>query len=205
VALGGEGDDGAMEILLDADGLEGAVEGEGRGQGRGLLEDDVGEDGFLDFVGVVGTEADADVEGLFEMELDAGADLMERGVGRIGSGGEIQGEGVAAFFDAEAVRGSYVEFDAFGDSALGAAKLQRGQADAVLGRVDVGGGGVEGLANDEDGFAMRVVLAWSDGKGVGEVDVGGEGDVAGSFLPEEVEVSCPLGLVRVSESARGRV
>ena len=144
----------------------------------------MGEDGFLDFVDVVRAEADADVEGLLEMELDAGADLVERGVGRRG---EIQGEGVAAFFETKALGSGAIQLDALGDSAGIAAILERGFAGAMRGGVGVGRVSVEGLTNDEDGLAMRAVLAG----GVGKVDIGGEGDVAGGFLPEEVEsVGC---------------
>ena len=41
---------------------------------------------------------------------------------------------------------------------------------------------VEGLADDEDGFAVAVAV------GIGEGDVGGERDVAGHLLPEIAEL-----------------
>jgi hypothetical protein len=76
-----------------------------------------------------------------------------------------------------------VELEAFGDGALGAAILQRGEAYAVQGCVGVGRAGVEGLAEDQDGFAMGIVLAG----GIGKINVGGQREVAGGFLPEVVK------------------
>ena len=118
------------------------------------------------------------------MELGAGAYLEERGVG---GRGEIQGEGVAAFFESKTPGSGAIQLDAFGNSAGSAAILERGFAGAVRSGVGIGRVSVEGLTNDEDGLAMRAVLAG----GVGEVDIGGKGEIAGGFLPDEVEsVGC---------------
>jgi hypothetical protein len=114
-----------VKVLIVADGLKGAVEGDGGGQRRGLFESDAGEDGFLNSVDVMRAETDADVERLLKMKLRAGAYLMERSVG---GGGEIQGEGVAALFEAEAPGSGAVQLDALSDSTGNAPILERGFA-----------------------------------------------------------------------------
>ena len=67
-------------------------------------------------------EADADVEGLLQMELDACAHLEERGVG---SRGKIQGEGVAAFFESKSLGSGAIQLDTLCDSTGNAPILER--------------------------------------------------------------------------------
>ena len=71
--------------------------------------------------------------------------------------------------------------DLVGDSVVGFAILERGEAIAVKRGVGIGGIGVEGLADDETGFAMFVA------GGADEGNIGGERGVAGNFSPNEVE------------------
>ena len=76
-----------------------------------------------------------------------------------------------------------VEFGALRVDAFGAAVLEGGESGTVLRDVGIGAIGIEGLADHQDGFAMRAVVAGL----LGKIDVGGEGKIAGEFLPDEVE------------------
>src|ERR1700720_3104603 len=64
----------------------------------GVFEDDVREQCGVCLVGQVRAEADAGVEGTVEMQLDGRAELMHQ----LALEAEEDGEGVAAFFDADA-------------------------------------------------------------------------------------------------------
>ena len=141
----------------------------------------------------MGAEANADVEGLVEVERDGWTELMHGFAFEADEDGEV----VAAFFEADA-------FGDDGDEGVGAgaagtatacdAEFEVSDAGVLfgaLGEVDHAGSVkcddgffgvvVEVLADDEEGFAVVVAV------GVGEGDVGGEGDVTGHLLPEVAE------------------
>ncbi len=150
----------------------------------GVFEDYVGEDGGVGFVGQMGAEAYAYVEGLIEVEGDGRAELMHG----FAFEAEEDGEVVALLFDADA-------FGDDGDERVGAgaagtasarnAEFHVSHAGVLLGALGEVGHAcsvegddgflrvvVEALADDEEGLAVTVAV------GVGEGDVGGEGDVA---------------------------
>ncbi len=114
--------DGAPGILIDADGLKGAVEDEvrgrgGRSQGRQL---DMSERGLLSHVLVVRAHANAGVEGPIEVELDGSANRMKGFAARA----QEHGDGISALFEADAMRCGDVELDVLRGSSARAAILQ---------------------------------------------------------------------------------
>ena len=126
----------------------------------------------------MGGDAEADEELAGEGEANGGTGGVKLAVGA----GDKGVEAVAAFFEADAVRGGFGGLDLMGVVAGGVAELERGEAVAVEGDVDGGRAGIEALADHQDGLAVLVAA------GTDEVDVGGEAEIAGGLLPDELEL-----------------
>ena len=124
-------------------------------------------------VGVVGADADAHVDGVGE-----GNGGRRGGLLQLFSGADVDGELVSATDDAQAGKAVLGCGDVRGFAAGGGAVLQGDMSVGVDGGIGVGGGGIEALAEDEDGFGGGVA-------GVGrEVYVGGEAGVTGETLTQ---------------------
>src|ERR1019366_6687277 len=146
----------------------------------GVLENDIGEHDSIGLVRQVRAEADADVEGPVEAQVDGWAELVHR----FAFEADEEREGGAVLFDADALGHNVdeaVRTGAAGTAAAPDAILHVGDADALprtLGKVDhaetvEGGDGllgivIEVLANDEDCLAVAVAVR------VGVRDVGRE-------------------------------
>ncbi len=78
----------------------------------------------------------------------------------------IQADVLPLLLEPEPLRGRDVRLDLVREVALGIAELQRGQAVAVERGVDIGGVGVEVLAEDQARLAMRL-LALADERDIG--------------------------------------
>jgi hypothetical protein len=89
---------------------------------------------------------------------------------------------VAALFYAHAMRTVAIGFYLVGVRASGIAVLQGGEAVAVTGDIGVDRVRIERLTNHQHGFAVRIALV------ADEIDIGTQGQVAGHFSPNVVEV-----------------
>src|SRR5664280_2114437 len=132
----------------------------------GVLENDVGEHGGVRFVRQVRTEADADVEGLVDVQVDGWAELVHG----LAFQADEEREGVAMLFDAnapghdadKAVRAgaagpaasSDAKFQALDPGALRRTLRQVDHAETVHGGDGLLGIVIEVLANDEDRLAV---------------------------------------------------
>ena len=88
---------------------------------------------------------------------------------------------VTDLIEAQAARAGDAGLHFAGHIAGGLAVLERGESVAMRGGIDVNGIGGERLADHETPLAVRIATGQ-------EVDLGGEGDVAGHFFPDEVMV-----------------
>jgi len=112
----------------------------------------------------VGADAEANEEGAFELDFCC-ASRAAKGLAGVGYPHRNH---VAALFDPEASGAFCVGLDFVSEFAFGFAGLEGGEAIAVEGGVGIGGIRVEGLADQQDGFAVAVAA------GGFEFDVCGE-------------------------------
>ncbi len=127
-------------------------------------------------VGVVRADADTDIERLAKLDPHGRPGELQSVAGV-----HVQADVLPDLLDAEPLRRRDVRLDLVREVALGIAELQRREAVAVDGGVDVGRVGVEVLADDQARLAMRL-LALAD-----ERDIGRERDVAADPLPRVME------------------
>jgi hypothetical protein len=123
-----------------------------------VVEFDFTEGGGFEAFVVVRADAEADVERLLEGEAKTSAG----GIERLAFGGDGHGDVLAALFEAEPFRGFSAGLDFVCASACGGAILKGGQSVAVQGGIGVGGIGVEGLADNQNGFAMGIAIGSGD-------------------------------------------
>ncbi len=121
--------------------------------------------------------ANANVERTFERDSCRGASDLQV----VPNGGERQIHVLPVFLQTQPCRGRKVGLDFVGIGTFDITILERGKPVAMKRHVGVGRIGIETLSEDQNGLAMFV------SSGAEEGDIGGEGNVAGKFLPDEVK------------------
>src|SRR5467141_2526377 len=153
------------------------VRGSGNGCRLRRLQIDIREHRFLDDVFIVAAHADPHVKRLLQCDPQGSACQMKFAVFLR----EPQGEVRAALFYPQPRRRGNVGLDFVRDRALLLAILQRSQTAAMQRRVRVRRIGIQALADHEHRFSVFVRALPEKG------DVRRQRDVAGHFLPRELE------------------
>src|SRR5882672_6596583 len=152
------------------------------GRGGEFLEEELGEDGGFEDVGIVRTDAEADVDGAFELNRDWGVGWCEFGAGRARAHRELSAVTLKTNAVPGVDRGFRLESPHFGRLRAGnGAVLQRDQAVAMQSNIGVGRVWFQTLAHHD--YRLAVFLSTSSD----ELSISGEAEIPADFLPDKVK------------------